>query len=126
MYFKEYFNDVKAHDLHDLDVDYYGQSSVGFTRQVVEQFADQYNRRLESYVGARDYLEETDQSLESIRTTERDLYRMRDTVEKLYDGEFEVHELVFDEEKRKKQLEETITLDTNIQVLESLHDELSL
>ncbi len=41
-------------------------------------------------MGARDYLEETDQSLESIRTTERDLYRMRDTVEKLYDGEFEV------------------------------------
>lgn len=126
MYSKEYFNEVKAHDLHDLDVDYYGQSSVGFTRQVVEQFADQYNRRLESYVGARDYLEETDQSLESIRTTERDLYRMRDTVEKLYDGEFEVPELVFDEAKKKKQLEETITLDTNIQVLESLHDELSL
>ena len=77
-------------------------------------------------MNARDYLEETDQSLESIRTTELDLYRMRDTVEKLYDGEFEVPELVFDEIEKKKQLDKTITLDTNIQVLESLHEELTL
>ena len=90
MYSKEYFNRVKAHDLHDLDVDYYGQSSVGFTRQVVEQFADQYNRRLESYVNARNYLEETDQSLEEGLTTELDLYRMRDTYwRNSKDGEFE-------------------------------------
>lgn len=126
LYSKEYFERVKSHDLHDLDVDYYGQNRVGFNRQVVEQFADQYNMRLSAYVGARDYLEETNQDTVLLKSTEQDLYKMRDTVEQLYEGRFEIPKLEVEQETRRKQLEKTITLDTDIDVLESLHNELSL
>ena len=126
LYSKEYFERIKSHDLHDLDVDYYGQSRVGFNRQVVEQFADQYNMRLSAYVGARDYLEETNQDTVLLKPTEQDLYKMRDTVEQLYEGRFEIPKLEVEQETRRKQLEKTITLDTDIEVLESLHNELSL
>ena len=57
---------------------------------------------------------------------EQDLYKMRDTVEQLYEGRFEIPKLEVEQETRRKQLEKTITLDTDIQVLESLHNELSL
>ena len=126
LYSKEYFERIKSHDLHDLDVDYYGQSRVGFNRHVVEQFADQYNMRLSAYVGARDYLEETNQDTVLLKPTEQDLYKMRDTVEQLYEGRFEIPKLEVEQEIRRKQLEKTITLDTDIEVLESLHNELSL
>ena len=51
---------------------------------------------------------------------------MRNTVEQLYDGRFEIPQLEVEQETRRKQLEKTITLDTDIEVLESLHNELSL
>ena len=126
LYSKDYFEEVKAHDLHDLDVDYYGQTRVGFSRQTIEAFADQYNRRLTAYVGARDYLEETGQTDSFVDATERDLYRMRRCVEQLVDGQFEVPTLAVELEVQREQLEETMTLDTDIDVLGSLRNELTL
>lgn len=126
LYSKDYFEEVKAHDLHDLDVDYYGQTRVGFSRQTIEAFADQYNLRLTAYMGARDYLEETGQTDQLVDATERDLYRMRRCVEQLVDGQFEVPTLAVELEVQREQLEETMTLDTNIDVLGSLRNELTL
>lgn len=125
LYTPEMFKQAQALDLHDLDVDFYGVPDVSFSKESIDAFTSIYNQRATDYSNAHEYLTATNQSVDVLRSTGRDLSKMQVVLNELYDGEYRVPELHYDEiESSVRKMDETITLDANVQVLQTVHDSL--
>ena len=125
MYDESLFNEVQALDLHDLDVDFYGVPDVEISRQSIEQFADSYNERVGYYTNANQYLKNTYQDVNVLKSCRNDLVKMSKTLTDLYDKTYDIPEIEYNDMDVKTVIE-TISLDENVQVLETIQNELDL
>lgn len=125
LYDESLFNEVQALDLHDLDVDFYGVPDVEISRQSIEQFADSYNERVGYYTNANQYLKNTYQDVNVLKSCRNDLVKMSKTLTDLYDKTYDIPEIEYND-MDVKTVTETISLDENVQVLETIQNELDL